>query len=135
MARSIDETKVMTNRTDEVVNTVSANDQPEHFVNRSVPVLFTSRRGLQLRRFHSVLSTGQASYLVQFCDLERWVNNIVCLFYDGFTILLIVAVKSFSIVIGWPDARQFNVRVHDSGQEKQKRTICSSITSKSNKPG
>lgn len=68
----------MTNQTNETVNTVSGsvddNDQPEHFVNRAVPVLFTSRRGLQLRKFHSVLSTGQASYVVQFCDLERWVS-------------------------------------------------------------
>ncbi|XP_058819202.1 uncharacterized protein LOC131682046 [Topomyia yanbarensis] len=65
----------MTNRNDDIINTISSNDQPEYFVNRSVPVLFTSRRGLQLRKFHSILHTGQACYTVQFCDLERWSNH------------------------------------------------------------
>lgn len=67
----------MTNCGDEAaIETVSATDQPEdHFVGRSVPVLFTSRRGLQLRKFVSVLHTGHSSYTVQFCDLERWSNH------------------------------------------------------------
>lgn len=64
----------MTNQPSDDIGTISSIDQPEHFVNRSVPVLFSSRRGLQLRKFHSVLNTGQASYTVQFCDLERWVS-------------------------------------------------------------
>ncbi|XP_055603188.1 uncharacterized protein LOC129751614 [Uranotaenia lowii] len=70
----------MTNRSDEAINSAisSISNQsvtPEHFVNRSVPVLFTSRRGLRIRKFHSMLNTGQASYTVQFCDLERWTNH------------------------------------------------------------
>uniref|UniRef100_A0A182U0U6 Uncharacterized protein n=1 Tax=Anopheles melas TaxID=34690 RepID=A0A182U0U6_9DIPT len=45
----------------------------EHFVPRSVAVLFVSQRGLQLRKFHSLLpSGGGATYTIQFCDLERW---------------------------------------------------------------
>uniref|UniRef100_A0A182MAH2 Uncharacterized protein n=1 Tax=Anopheles culicifacies TaxID=139723 RepID=A0A182MAH2_9DIPT len=50
------------------------NDQiPDHFVARSVAVLFVSQRGLQLRKFHSLLPSGSgATYTIQFCDLERW---------------------------------------------------------------
>ncbi|XP_058451897.1 uncharacterized protein LOC131430723 [Malaya genurostris] len=66
---------MMARHNEETIDTISTNDLPEHFVNRSVPVLFTSQRGLQIRKFHSILHTGQACYAVQFCDLERWSNH------------------------------------------------------------
>uniref|UniRef100_A0A182SLE3 Uncharacterized protein n=1 Tax=Anopheles maculatus TaxID=74869 RepID=A0A182SLE3_9DIPT len=56
------------------VSTISsASSDQDHFVARSVSVLFVSQRGLQLRKFHSLLpSGGGATYTIQFCDLERW---------------------------------------------------------------
>uniref|UniRef100_A0A182V7S9 Uncharacterized protein n=1 Tax=Anopheles merus TaxID=30066 RepID=A0A182V7S9_ANOME len=52
-------------------------DVEEHFVSRSVAVLFVSQRGLQLRKFHSLLpSGGGATYTIQFCDLERWLASV-----------------------------------------------------------
>uniref|UniRef100_A0A182QLV9 Uncharacterized protein n=1 Tax=Anopheles farauti TaxID=69004 RepID=A0A182QLV9_9DIPT len=60
-------------KTGETTDTGDASPNQEHFVARSVAVLFVSQRGLQLRKFHSLLPSGSAAtYTIQFCDLERW---------------------------------------------------------------
>ncbi|KFB51953.1 Dwil\GK11829-PA-like protein [Anopheles sinensis] len=59
-----------------VPNDVSPQSVTEHFVACSVPVLFVSPCGLQLRKFHSLLPSGRATYATQFCDLERWSSQL-----------------------------------------------------------
>lgn len=49
-----------------------ANDlSTDHFCQRTVPVLFTTIRGVHLRKFSKSSSN---KYSIGFCDLERWVN-------------------------------------------------------------
>jgi hypothetical protein len=45
--------------------------QPSHICEKSVPVLFTSVRGVHLRKFSK---SSSANYSIAFCDVERWVS-------------------------------------------------------------
>ncbi|CRK99166.1 CLUMA_CG012516, isoform A [Clunio marinus] len=43
---------------------------PEYLCQKKVPVLFTTNRGIHLRKFNK--SSMNDEYMMSFCDLERW---------------------------------------------------------------
>lgn len=46
------------------------NISSNHICEKSVPVLYTTLRGIHLRKFNK---TSSNNYSLDFCDLERWV--------------------------------------------------------------
>jgi hypothetical protein len=44
----------------------------DHVCERNVPVLFTTTRGVHLRKFSK---SSPNNYSIAFCDLERWVRS------------------------------------------------------------